>query len=63
MPREPKIPARETAVGLPAAVRLRNVYGFVDEYGDRWHWDVGQIVRHPFVIAMLIERQAPVVVV
>jgi hypothetical protein len=48
---------------LPAGVRLEKVYGFVDDYGDRWHWEVGQVVRNPFVIAMLLKRKAPVVVI
>ncbi|HTQ70969.1 MAG TPA: hypothetical protein VMH92_05685 [Acidocella sp.] len=52
-----------TARAKPEAaqpVRLVAIHGFVDDYGDRWHWDCGQIVRNPFVIAMLRERGAPV---
>ena len=48
---------------LPSGVRLEKVFGFVDEYGDRWHWEVGQVVHNPYVIAMLLERKAPVVVI
>jgi hypothetical protein len=66
MPRASKTPSETQAgspEGLPSGVRLQSVYGFIDEYGDRWHWDVGQVVRNPFVIAILIMREAPVVVV
>lgn len=41
-------------------VRLTSPYGFIDEYGDRWHWDANQIVRNPAIIALLLERGAPV---
>jgi hypothetical protein len=43
-----------------AGVLVLEVYGFVDEYGDRWHWDAGQIVRNPFAVEMLIRREAPI---
>ncbi len=48
------------AVGVPIAVRVLAVYGFVDEYGDRWHWDCEQIVRNPFVVGLLVQRRAPI---
>jgi hypothetical protein len=48
---------------LPSGVRLEKIFGFVDEYGDRWHWEAGQVVRNPSVIAMLLERKAPVAVI
>lgn len=48
---------------LPSGLRLCGAYGFIDDYGDRWHWDDGQVVRNPFLIDMLIKRKAPVVVV
>jgi hypothetical protein len=44
---------------FPASVQLEAVYGFIDEYGDKWQWDCGQIVRNPLVIEMLQERAAP----
>lgn len=44
-------------------MRFVAVYGFVDEHGDRWHWDCGQIVRNPFVIELLTGRGAPIEVV
>jgi len=47
-------------VPKPVAVRFAAVFGFVDEYGDRWHWESGQIVRNPFVIELLMARAAPV---
>ena len=43
-----------------SAVRVLSVCGFVDEHGDRWHWNANDIVRNPFVISMLLERNAPV---
>jgi hypothetical protein len=48
---------------LPSGVRFEKVFGFVDEYGDRWHWEAGQVVHNPAVISMLLNRQAPVVVI
>jgi hypothetical protein len=44
---------------LPSCIRLAEAFGFIDEFGDRWHWESGQVVSNPFVIAMLIERVAP----
>jgi hypothetical protein len=35
----------------------------VDEYGDRWQWDCGQVVRNPFVIGLLDGRAAPVEII
>jgi hypothetical protein len=46
--------------GIPVSIRFTAVYGFVDEYGDRWQWDCGQVVRNPFVISLLNGRNAPV---
>lgn len=53
----------QPALVIPEAVRFEVVYGFVDEYGDRWHWDCGQVVRNPYVIRLLIERAAPVEII
>jgi hypothetical protein len=48
---------------MPASVRFAAVYGFVDEYGDRWHWNRGDIVRNPYVVRLLLSRAAPVEVI
>ncbi len=48
---------------LPSGVRLCGAFGFIDAYGDRWHWDGGQVVRNPFLINMLMLRKAPVVAI
>jgi hypothetical protein len=58
------VPAESEGVaGIVAAMRFEAVYGFVDEYGDRWHWERGQIIRNPFVIKMLLKRRAPVEII
>ena len=53
----------EADMGGLISVRFLAVYGFVDEYGDRWHWECGQIVRNPVIIEMLDGRGAPIEII
>lgn len=54
---EPPAPAEDAAL---EPVRFTAPYGFCDEFGDRWHWMPGQVVRNPFVLALLHARLAPI---
>ena len=49
----------EAAAAVPSPVRVLVPFGFLDDFGDRWFWDAGAVVRNPMVIALLAERCAP----
>jgi hypothetical protein len=37
----------------PSVVRVLDEAGFIDDHGDRWHWQAGAVVRNPYVIELL----------
>lgn len=59
-PEQPEDAVAPEVAPAPSPVRILSVHGFIDEFGDRWHWNAGDLVRNPFVIAMLVERGAPI---
>ncbi len=52
----PDAEAAPAEASMPAAVRIVRTAGFIDEFGDRWHWAAGDIVRNPYVIGLLAEH-------
>ena len=46
--------------GLPSGGRLLRPFGCFDDHGDQWHWLPGAVVRNPYVVGLLLSRQAPV---
>jgi hypothetical protein len=51
------IPVVEKSI---TGLRITRPYGFQDEFGDCWFWNLGSIVRNPYVIGILLNRKAPV---
>ena len=49
----PEADATPAEASSPAAVRVLVVAGFVDAFGDRWHWTPGAVVRNPYVVGLL----------
>ncbi|MBV8656614.1 MAG: hypothetical protein JO142_02205 [Burkholderiales bacterium] len=46
---------------LPSAVRFQREFGFLcEETGNRYHWQEGQVLANPELIAIAIGRHAPV---
>ena len=41
---------------LPAGLRVTAEFGFVDDYGDPWHWNAGDLIRNPEVVRLVHER-------
>jgi hypothetical protein len=53
-------PQETSITGVISAVRFTATYGFIDEFGDTWHWRPGQVVRNPYVLSLISTRSAPV---
>lgn len=58
-PAAPAAPAAEAK--HPTRVKLAQLYGFWDENKRYRQWVEGDVVENPEEIALLIERQAPVI--
>ena len=57
----PDAGADEAQAPTPVAVRVLDVSGFIDDFGDRWHWLAGTVVRNTYVIGLLEAHCVPVV--
>ena len=52
--------SQEVEISTPSAIRFLSPYGFIDEFGDSWHWRADQVVRNPYVLGLLVLRNPPV---
>lgn len=37
-------------------LRVVAEFGFIDDYGDRWHWRAGDLIRNPDVVGLVLSR-------
>jgi hypothetical protein len=53
------VPTSPTPAPIP--VRFLRPFGFTDDYGDKWRFGAGDIIRNPFVLGLIEGRGAPTI--